>query len=63
MWVYIGDVIDENRYHNKLKGFLEIRGACVNLVKVTSAHFLGKCQRQIISMKTELNNAVNNTHI
>ena len=53
MWVYFGDVIDENRFHN-----------CVGesekalLVPVSKNELL-----RIMSVETELNNTVNNTHI
>ena len=53
MWVYLGDVIDENRFHN-----------CVGesekalLVPVSKNELL-----RIMSVETELSNTVNNTHI
>ena len=53
MWVYLTDVIDENRFHN-----------CVGesekaiLVPVSKNELL-----RIMSVETELNNTVNNSHI
>ena len=53
MWVYLRDVIDENRFHN-----------CVGesdkalLVPVSKNELL-----RIMSVETKMNNSVNNTHI
>ena len=53
MWVYLRDVIDENRLHNCV---CESEKAL--LVQESKNELL-----RIMSVETELNNAVNNTHI
>ena len=53
MCVYLRDVIDENRFHNCV---CESEKAL--LVQVSKNELL-----RIMSVETELNNAVNNTHI
>ena len=53
MWVYLRDVIDENRFHNCV---CESEKAL--LVQVSKNELL-----RIMSVETELNNTVNNTHI
>ena len=53
MSVYLRDVIDENRFHNCV---CESEKAL--LVQVSKNELL-----RIMSVETELNNAVNNTHI
>ena len=53
MWVYLGEVIHENCFHNCV-----CESEKVLLVPVSKNELL-----RIVSVETELNNTVNNTHI
>jgi len=53
MWLYLRGVIDENRFHNRVG---ESNKAL--LVPASKNELL-----RIMSVETELNNSVNNTHI
>ena len=58
MWVYLRDVIDENRFHNWYMYVNRRKPSDRLLVPVSKNKLL-----RIMSVETELNNTVNNTHI